>query len=204
MGFYARTEENNGRFAMDIYAECPVLENDAYIVRLIEQGDAEDLMDVYGDKFALPFFNSDNCNGSNFYCSKLEDVENTVKYWLIEYFENKSFVRFSVVDKSKGKVIGTIEMFCRESEDSYNGCGLLRLDLRSRNEESDVIYGILSLVTEPFYDWFGCERIATKAAVYAVERIDALKRAGFVKSAEPLINAEQNMSYYDYWVIKKS
>lgn len=189
---------------MDIYKECPTLENDAYIVRLIEQGDAKDLMDVYGDKFALPFFNSDNCNGSNFYCTRLEDVENTIKYWLIEYRENRSFVRFSVVNKKEGKAIGTIEMFRRESKDCYDGCGLLRLDLRSRSEESGVIYGILSLVTEPFYGWFGCDRIVTKAAVYAVERIDALKKAVFVKSAEPLINAAQNISYYDYWVKGKS
>ena len=189
---------------MDIYEECPILENGDYIVRLIEQSDAKDLMSVYGDKFALPFFNSDNCNGSNFYCAGQEDVENTVKYWLIEYHENRGFVRFSVVDKKEGKVIGTVEMFRRESDDSYNGCGILRLDLKSACESFEVIYGILSLITEPFFEWFGCSVIATKAALYAVERIDALNRAGFVKSGEPLINRQQNRAYYDYWIIKKS
>ena len=189
---------------MYIYEECPILENDDYIVRLIEQSDAKDLMSVYGDKFALPFFNSDNCNGSNFYCARQEDVENTVKYWLIEYHGTRGFVRFSVVDKKEGKVIGTIEMFRRESDDFYDGCGILRLDLKSACESFEVIYGILSLITEPFFEWFGCPVIATKAALYAVERIDALNRAGFVKSGEPLINRQQNMAYYDYWIIKKS
>ncbi|MCM1307302.1 MAG: N-acetyltransferase [Butyrivibrio sp.] len=188
---------------MDIYEECPVLENGGYIVRLIEQGDAGDLFNVYNDKFALPFFNGDNCNGSNFYCARQEDAENTVKYWLIEYRENRGFVRFATVDKTEERAVGTIEMFRRESDDSYNGSGILRLDLKSSHERSEVIYDILSLVTEPFYDWFGCADIATKAAPYAVERIDALKSLGFVKSDEPLISRGENRAYYDYWVLKK-
>lgn len=77
---------------MNIYETCPVLENDRFILRLIEAGDAEDLTHVYCDKSALPFFNSDNCHGSNFYCRNLEDVQNTIKYWLLEYHEYKGFV----------------------------------------------------------------------------------------------------------------
>ena len=189
---------------MDVYENCPVLENDNLIIRLIEQNDTDDLMAVYGDKFALPFFNSDNCNGSNFYCASREDVENTIKFWLIEYHENKGFVRFSVVDKKAGKVIGTIEMFRRESEDYYNDCGILRLDVRSDCEKEELLYDIFSLITEPFYDWFGCSMIATKAPVYAIDRIGALKRAGFRKSAEPLIGSQSTVAYYDYWVIQKT
>lgn len=188
---------------MDVYEKCPVLEDDDFIVRLIEENDADDLMDVYGDKFALPFFNSDNCNGSNFYCQTREDVENTIKYWLIEYHGNKGFVRFSIVDRNKGKVIGTIEMFRREAEDFYNDCGILRLDVGSGCEQTGILQGVLSLVTVPFFEWFGCSMIATKAAGYAVERIEALKKAGFVKSDEPLVGHHQKMAYYDYWIIKK-
>lgn len=188
---------------MNIYEECPVLENDTYLVRLIQQDDSEDLMEVYSDKFALPFFNSDNCHGSNFYCSKMEDMQNTIKYWLIEYHENRGFVRFSIVDKKSGKAVGTIEMFKRKSDDFYNDCGILRLDLRSDCEKSEVLADILSLITVPFYEWFECNIIATKAAVYAVDRIDALKKSGFEKSTEPLIGWEKDMMYYDYWIIQK-
>ncbi len=187
---------------MDIFEKCPVLENEKYMVRLIETGDAEDLMQVYSDKLALPFFNSDNCHGSNFYCSKREDMDNTIIYWLKEYHEYRGFVRFSVVDKKTGQAVGTIEMFKRSSEDSYDGCGLLRLDVRRDCEETEVLYRILSLVTVPFYDWFDCSKIATKAAVYAVDRIEALKKAGYTKSEEPVISP-QGISYYDYWVIQK-
>lgn len=189
---------------MNIYEKCPEFENDNFKVRLLEENDVDDLWSVYSDKFALPFFNSDNCNTANFYCAKREDIENTIKYWLFEYYENKGFVRFSIVDKKNGKVIGTIEIFRREAEDFYNDCGILRLDVRSDYEKAEAIYDILSLIAEPFYDWFGCSMIATKAPLYAVERIEALKKAGFRKSEEPLIGHHQQIAYYDYWVIEKA
>ena len=188
---------------MNVYEKCPVLENDKFIIRLIEAKDAEDLFSVYNDKYALPFFNSDNCHDSNFYCAAREDMENTIKYWLVEYHEYKGFVRFSIVDKKKGSVIGTIEMFNRKAEDFYNDCGLLRLDLGSGCEKAELIYDVLSLIVEPFYDWFECSMIATKAPIYAVERIEALKKFGFTKSEEPLIGHQQNKPYFDYWIIKK-
>ena len=187
---------------MDIYENCPVLENENYKIRLIEENDAEDLLGVYGDKSALPFFNSDNCHGSNFYCAVKKDVENTIKYWLIEYRENRGFVRFSIDDKKTGKTVGTIEMFRREAEDYFTDCGILRLDLRSDYERAEPVYDILSLVIKPFYIWFGCSKIATKAPVYAIERIETLKKAGFIRSEEPLIGHQKNISYYDYWVIE--
>lgn len=187
---------------MNIYEKCPQLENENLLIRLIEPGDAQDLMEVYGDKFALPFFNSDNCHGSNFYCRNMEDMENTIKYWLIEYHENQCFVRFSILDRKQDKVIGTIEMFHRKADDFYNDCGILRLDLARDCETPERIYDILSLITAPFHDWFACQRIATKAPVYAVDRIDALQKAGYVKSAEPLLGHDKT-AYYDYWVTEK-
>ncbi|EKQ54553.1 MULTISPECIES: hypothetical protein [unclassified Clostridium] len=186
---------------MDIYEKCPILENDNFIVRLIEENDVDDLFSVYSDKYALPYFNSDNCNGDNFYCSRREYMQNAIKFWLIEYYENRAFVRFSIVDKKDDKVIGTIEMFRRESEDYYNNCGLMRLDVRSDYENTQSLYEIMSLIVVPFYDWFGCSNIITKAALYAIDRIEALKKMNFIKSPEPLVG--QNMRYYDYWIRKK-
>lgn len=46
--------------------------------------------------------------------------------------------------------------------------------------------------------------IVTKAPLYAVERIEALKKAGFRKSEEPLMGHHQQIAYYDYWVIEKA
>src|SRR5574344_1359742 len=125
---------------MDVYEQCPVLENDSFIVRLIDEKDANDLWSVYSDKFALPFFNSDNCNGSNFYCAKKEYIMSAIKFWLQEYHENRGFVRFSIIDKKADRAIGTIEMYHRKSSDFYNDCGLLRIDVRSDYEKTNPIY----------------------------------------------------------------
>ena len=51
----------------DVYKECPSFENEKYLIRFVDANDADDLMEVYADKNALPFFNSDNCDGDNFY-----------------------------------------------------------------------------------------------------------------------------------------
>jgi len=48
---------------MNVYESCPDFESDEYLLRLSSLEDVTDLVDVYGDKNALPFFNSDNCHG---------------------------------------------------------------------------------------------------------------------------------------------
>ena len=52
---------------MNIDETCPVSENEKFKIRLLKNEDCDDLLKVYSDKMALPFFNSDNCNGDNFY-----------------------------------------------------------------------------------------------------------------------------------------
>ena len=54
----------------DVYENCPAFENDKFLLRFSQLDDAEDLVSVYSDKNALPFFNSDNCHGDNFYYPK--------------------------------------------------------------------------------------------------------------------------------------
>lgn len=46
---------------------CPAFENEKYLLRFSSYEDTKDLVGIYGDKKALPFFNSDNCHGDNFY-----------------------------------------------------------------------------------------------------------------------------------------
>lgn len=183
-----------------VYERCPELENERFLLRLVEEKDAADLQKVYGDKKALPFFNSDNCHGDIFYYPTQERMLEAVRYWLWEY-ERKGFVRFAIVDKEHNRAIGTIELFHRRSEDYFNNCGILRLDVGSDYEEEELLSGILSVILEPAYELFSCNAIATKAAVYAVERIAALKKAGFEKSGEVLIGQEQ--TYGDYWICRK-
>lgn len=41
-------------------------------------------------------------------------------------------------------------MFHRTANDFYTNCGLLRLDIGSSYEKTEIIYDILSLIVEPF------------------------------------------------------
>ena len=41
---------------MNIYETCPTLESERFILRLFEDYDCDDLLAVYSDKNALPFF----------------------------------------------------------------------------------------------------------------------------------------------------
>lgn len=180
-----------------VYEICPIIENDQYLFRLVEKKDAKDLIKVYGDKFALPFFNSDNCNGDNFYCQTMENMEEAIKYWRMEY-DGKGFVRFAIIDKAKGEAIGTIELFRRLSEDYFNDCGILRLDVAREYENMASLAAILEVIVPPAYELFSCSKIATKARVYAVDRIEALKQAGFVRVKEYLVGHD-GRTYGDYW-----
>jgi len=108
-------------------------------------------------------------------------------------------VRFTIFDEVENVAVGTIEIFNRKSEDYFNDCGLLRLDLHSDYENNRDIADVLGLIMEPIYNLFHCEMIATKAPVYAVERIAALKKLGFASSNEYLIG-EDSKAYDGYWV----
>lgn len=186
----------------DVYAQCPVLENEHYLLRLVREADADDLLEVYSDRNALPFFNSDNCDGDNFYYPTKEKMRDAIRFWLRSY-ETKWFVRFSVTDKARSKVIGTVELFHRASEDAFDGDGILRLDLRSDCEKAPVITGILSLILPDAFALFSCAEIITKAPNYAVERIEALRKLGFVKSEHFLIGTHDGYAYNGYWALQK-
>lgn len=41
---------------MNIYESCPVLENEKFLLRLVNYEDCDDLLKVYSDKNALPDF----------------------------------------------------------------------------------------------------------------------------------------------------
>ena len=83
---------------MNIYETCPTLESEKFIIRLFKDDDCDDLLKVYSDKNALPFFNSDNCNGDNFYYSTKERMIDAIGFWHMSY-ENGWFVRLSIFDK---------------------------------------------------------------------------------------------------------
>ena len=67
------------------YEKCPVLENEQYLLRLVEASDAPDLLAVYSDEKAVPLFNSDNCHGDDFHYTTLQRMQDAVGFWLWAY-----------------------------------------------------------------------------------------------------------------------
>lgn len=183
---------------MNVYEKCPVLENENFLLRFVEENYAQDLLSVYSDEKAVPLFNSDNCNGDDFHYTTLEQMKKAVDFWLYSYRE-KFFVRWSMIDKKTDTAVGTIQLFNRQSDDFFNNCGLLRLDLRSDYEKADIISDILGIIIPPAYELFGCEMIASKAIPAAKERIDALERYVFSLTDEKLIG-HGGQAYGNYFV----
>lgn len=182
---------------MNIYEAIPVLENERFILRSVEMEDCDDLLRVYSDKNALPFFNSDNCDGDNFYYATKERMQEALDFWKMSY-ENGWFARLSIIDKSVSSVIGTIELCLRVSEDAFNNMGILRIDVRSDYEKASTLYDIIALIIPQISELLGCDGILTKAPIYAVERIEALQKAGFAKSDHLLIG-KTGFAYDGYW-----
>ena len=182
---------------MNIYEAIPVLENERFKLRAVEKEDCDDLLRVYSDKNALPFFNSDNCDGDNFYYATKKRMQEALDFWKMSY-ENGWFARLSIVDKSVSSVIGTIELCLRVSEDAFNNMGILRVDVRSDYERESMLYDIIALIVPHIPELLGCDGILTKAPVYAVERMEALQKAGFTES-EHLLIGKTGYAYDGYW-----
>ena len=182
---------------VDVYENCPIYENEYYMLRMTNKEDKADLLKVYSDEKSVPFFNSDNCGGDDFYYNTRERMKEALDYWKFEY-DRKGFVRWSITDKKDNAVIGTIELFHRESKDYFNNCGLLRLDLRSDYETKVNIIDILKLINDKTYLMFRCNMIATKAIPIARERIKALRELDFSATENKLIGHDgtEYSSYY--------
>ena len=185
---------------MNIYETCPILENEKFLLRLVENEDCDDLLSVYSDKNALPFFNSDNCDGDNFYYATKERMRDALGFWNLSY-QNGWFARLSIVDKTVSYVVGTIELCLRVSEDEFHNMGILRVDVRSDYEKEEVLYDIVELITPHISEMLGCSGIITKVPIYAVERMKAIQKAGFAKSDHLLIG-KNGYAYDGYWTMQ--
>lgn len=181
----------------DVYTECPMYKKKLITLRQTNMEDAEDLLKCYSDEKAVPFFNSDNCNGDNFYYTTMERMKKQIEVWDFCY-RNKHFVRWTVILNNTNEKIGTIEMFHRIADDKFNHYGLLRIDLHSDYETQPIINEILEIVNENFYEAFDVKAILTKAIPDAAERITSLVRIGY----QPLNS--KVMTYDDYFVNLKN
>ena len=154
-----------------------------FILRLVDENDAEDLLACYADPKAQQYFNHDPGTESDYFreCDK-ERILECIRSWRKE-FERKSWVRFSILDRQENKAVGTVEIYdklSRENRNKYAGWGVLRIDIASAYEETKYIYELLELFAdENFFELFNLNIILTKAISEATERIKALKSAGY-------------------------
>lgn len=185
---------------MNIYEDCPVLESERFVIRFIQDADCDDLLRVYSDKNALPFFNSDNCDGDNFYYATKDRMAEAIDFWKMSY-DKGWFARLSIVDKAASCVMGTVEVCLRVSEDEFNNMGILRVDVRSDYEQQEALYDIFSLIAPKMEEMTGGKGVITKVPPYAVERMSAVQKAGFTKSENYLIG-KKGFAFDGYWTIK--
>lgn len=171
-----------------VYDTCPTYTTDHFLLRPVEEGDAEDLLRCYSDPSAVRLMNADNCD-TDFRFEALGVMRDYIKGWLAAYGESL-FIRFAVIDSQRGKAIGTIEMF-----DKTGKIGILRLDLCSAYEKQPYLLELLRLSVENFYRAFGVQEIATKAIPAARERIAALRAYGFMPTERNV-----NGPHGDYYV----
>lgn len=73
--------------------------------------------------------------------------------------------------------------------------------MRRDYEEEAVLYEIFSLMTPKLDEMLGCNGVLTKAPIYAVERIKAIKNTSFTKSEHMLIG-KTGYAYDGYWIFK--
>ena len=155
---------------MNIYEHCPEVKTKHFLLRLIKDEDYQSLFDCYHDQQAVSLMNDDNCD-FGFYVETKDQLKKTIKYWKY-FYDQKCFVRFSVVDLSTHQAIGTVEGFVGET-------GVLRIDLASPYETTSYITEILEFAKEHFYTYFGNHHMVTKAIDQAINRRKALESQGF-------------------------
>ncbi|MCL2019187.1 MAG: GNAT family N-acetyltransferase [Oscillospiraceae bacterium] len=161
---------------MNPYKNCPAYETQNFVLRLVSENDADDLLTCYSDPKAQEFFNIDNfpidCKFNT-----TDEMLKCIKYWLMEY-EQEAYIRFAIIDKSTNRAVGTIEMFGMVGKYKTE-VGILRIDIASIYEKDVFLSELFRVCVENFYTLFEVEGIATKAVNNAVERVSALKKLGF-------------------------
>ncbi len=146
---------------MDVFTVCPEYKTEHFKIRKLETGDAEGLFPCYSDPEAARYFNGDCC-GDDFYYTDKEKFRECVEYWLSRY-EARDFVRWSVLDKRTGLLVGTIEV-CPSLKYAVDGrqMGILRIDLKSEYERWLVLKELMDVLICHIYEDFEVASIIMK------------------------------------------
>lgn len=168
----------------DPYVDDTLLAAGRFSLRRVKEEDAQALLTCYADPRAWPFFNADNCSG-HFMFETLDVMERSIRIWVMCH-DTRQFVRYTLLDA--GIPFGTVE-FCprRDLHPVYGRVSIVRVDVDPAHEETEPIHDILGCVIRDMMPAFRVDALITKAVPQAGERIDALVRAGFVHTEDPLL-----------------
>lgn len=179
---------------MDVFTICPAYETEHFKIRKLELRDAEELFSCYSDPEAARFFNGDCC-GDDFYYTDINKFRKCVEYWLSRY-EAQDFIRWSVQDKERERLIGTIEV-CPSLKYAVDGrmMGILRIDLKSEYEKQAVLEELMDTLTVHIYEDFNVASIIIKIPKDAEERQKLIRKYQFVSAKD-----ECNIFLDDYYI----
>jgi RimJ/RimL family protein N-acetyltransferase len=157
------------------YINCPQFDTERFHLRQVRMEDAEELLCFYGDLSEWMFYGNEMSN--SIFASRhatLEEMRKCIAVWLDEY-RNKYYIRFSVIDKTTQKAIGTIEVFDNAGkDDSY-----LHIDLSSPYENQSYISELLMLADKELFKIFNIKNLLIQAIPSTKERIAALQAFGY-------------------------
>lgn len=175
------------------YKECPVFKTEHFILRLISDADAEDLLVCYGDSKARRFFNNDGCIPCKY--DDRNQMKEIIRGWLDHDYAQGCFIRLAIVDNTIQKAVGTVEIYDRKIQQSERTTGILRIDIAHFYEKESFLAELFTISNHIFFDIFHSETIIHKAIPEAEERISALKKVGY----QPItIEGREN-----YWACSK-
>lgn len=203
------TPSDGNKEEKSIYEDWRSYENEELLLRPVRKEDAPELLKVYSDGEARKLFNIDNFPVPCFF-DTLEQMEKELEYYRMEY-ERRGFVRWSVVEKRTGEIIGTVENFVRNAadrttgkpKDAFHNIMILRMDIRSDRENEEVLHPLLNLILETAWDDFACDRMATKAVPLAGERRRVLKEVGF-EATDGVLVGHKGQRFVDYFIKERS
>jgi RimJ/RimL family protein N-acetyltransferase len=175
------------------YKECPVFETEHFMIRLIREADANDLLECYDDPKARLFFNNDGFQTGDY--DYRNCMTETIHGWLDQEYAKGCFIRLAIVNKQTHKAIGTIEIYDRKNQQSERTTGILRIDIAHFYEKESFLTELFTISSHIFFDIFHSETIIHKAIPEAKERISALKKVGY----QPIIIEGRE----HYWACKR-
>ena len=158
------------------FDECPVYETERFTCRLVHEDDAEDLFLCYSDPVTASHANGDNCKGA-FRCTSAGVMKDWICGWRNAYAQ-RTFVRWSVIDKGTGKAVGTMEIaplpWGRWFFGKQTPIGILRLDLLSACEQYAVFDQLVGMMATALANDFAVNQVIMKALPGEQEKVSAL------------------------------